>query len=143
MVAMGRSKVRTVEDDLDGLPLPPVATMGEVEERILNAEAELAELTHTHQQLAEEAADAEADWKAHLGRVILRVHHSGERTAVDVREAMARDELDPYTGHSGEDLYRQYKRKTASAESSARAMRALEARGGMFQTLAANIRKVT
>lgn len=120
-----------------------IPIMGDVENRLLRAEFELAELTSIHMGLANDAAEAEADWKAHRDRVIVRIANSGDKMAADMREAHARMEIDPKTGMSGEDLYRRYKVTEAAAESSARAMRAIEARLGSFQTLAANLRKVT
>ena len=117
------------------------ATMAEVEERLLRAESQLEELTTTHMSLADAAANAEADWKSHRDRVIVRIANSGERSAADYREAVARQEIDPETGKSGDELYRTYKVTEAAAESSARAMRSIESRLNSFQTLAANIRK--
>lgn len=117
--------------------------MGEVEERILRAESELARLTQDHMNLAEAAAHAEADWKAHRDRIIVRIAAGDERTAADMREATARCEVDPVTGQSGDELYRHYKVTEARAESSARAMRAVEARLNGMQTISANIRRTT
>ena len=116
--------------------------MAEVESRLLRAEAQLEELTLTHMGLADAAANAEADWKSHRDRVIVRIANTGERTAADYREAMARQEVDPETQKSGDDLYRTYKVTCAAAESAARAMRSIEARLNAFQTLSANLRAV-
>jgi len=116
--------------------------MGEVEVRILQADDQLATLAESHMGFADAAANAEADWKSHRDRVILRVAATGDRTAADTREAMARQEVDPVTKKSGDDLYREYKVTEAAAESSARAMRSLEARLNAFQTISANLRRV-
>lgn len=118
-------------------------TMAEVEERIMRADDELADLTIQHMTLADRAANAEADWKAHRDRVILKAKDAEERTAADTREAMARGEVDPVTQRRGSDLYRSYKVAEAAADSSARAMRAIEARLNAFQTIAANLRRVS
>lgn len=118
-------------------------SMGEVEERIVRAEDELVLLTETHMKLAERAAHAKADWMAHLSRVLVRIAHSGEKGASDIREAMARTEVDPITKQEGNDLYRTYKVLTETVEAQARAMRAIESRVNAWQTIAANIRKVT
>jgi hypothetical protein len=141
----GRSAYQVPVEDLDDAndyPLPSVLGMGEVEERILAANDELADLTATHTHLADAAANAEADWKAHRDRVIVRLHHSTERTAADTREAIARAEMDPETGQAGDELYRTYKVTTYAMESSARAMRAIEARLNSLQTISANLRSV-
>lgn len=127
----------------DDLPLQGPLSMAEVEERIMRADDELVTLTENHMNLADQAAHAEADWKAHLSRVAVRIAHSGEKSASDTREASARTEIDPVTGRTGDDLYRTYKVTQAAAESSGRAMRSIEARLAAFQTIAANIRKVT
>ena len=116
--------------------------MGEVEERIVRADDELAELTGIHMDLADDAAKAEATWKRHRDTVIVRTVKGEERTASDYREALAREEVDPITGKPGHELYEAYKTTEAAADSSARAMRAIEARLNAFQTIAANLRRV-
>jgi len=114
--------------------------MAEVEERIVRADDELSELTLTHMGLADKSARAEAAWKRHRDTVIIRTSKQADRTAADVREAAARDEIDPITGKPGHQLYEEYKIAEAAADSSARAMRSLESRLSAFQTLASNIR---
>jgi hypothetical protein len=116
--------------------------MAEVEERIVRADDELAELTAIHMDLAEAAAKAEATWKRHRDTVIVRVVKAEDRTAADFREAMAREEIDPITGRPGHELYEDYKITEAKSDSSARAMRSIESRLNAFQTIAANLRRV-
>src|SRR5690606_30443842 len=78
----------------DDLPLDRPMTMAEVEERIVRADDELAKLTGIHMDLADQAAEAEADWKGHRDLIIQSiVDSSGERTASDYREAKARNSL--------------------------------------------------
>jgi len=117
--------------------------MAEVEERIMRADDELAELTTSHMDLAHDAAVAEAQWKRHRDTVIVHTVKNEERTAADYREALAREQIDPITGKQGAELYEVYKITEAAAESSARAMRSIEARLNAFQTIAANLRKVS
>lgn len=118
-------------------------TMGEVEQRLMAADTELEHLVHEHMRLCEEAAHAEANWKGHRDRVIVQMLAKGERTAADTREAYARSGVDPETGQSGEELYRSYKLTEARAGSSARAMKALESRMSVLQTIASNLRSVS
>jgi hypothetical protein len=127
----------------DGLPHQPPLTMAEVEERIMRADDELAELTATHMDLAREAAIAEVEWKRHRDTVIVYTVKNEDRTAADYREALAREQIDPVTGKQGIELYERYKITEAAAQSSARAMRSIEARLNAFQTIAANLRKVS
>lgn len=116
--------------------------MAEVEERIVRADDELAELTGVHMDLSDAAAKAEAAWKRHRDTVIVHTVKNEDRTASDYREALARDQVDPITGKFGHELYEDYKVTEAAADSSARAMRAIEARLNAFQTIAANLRRV-
>ena len=118
-------------------------TMGQVEERIVRADDELAELTGTHMDLADAAAKAEANWKRHRDTVIVQAVRGPDRTASDFREALAREQIDPMTKKPGHELYEDYKVTEAAAGSSARAMRAIEARLSAFQTIAANVRNQT
>jgi len=117
--------------------------MAEVEERIVRADDELAELTSIHMDLADAAAKAESSWKRHRDTVIVHTVKNEERTAADYREALARDSIDPLTTRPGHELYEDYKTTEAAADSSARAMRAIEARLNAFQTIAANIRRAS
>lgn len=126
----------------DELPFAPLMTMGEVEERLRRADDELLALTESHMGISEQSAEAKADWMAHLSRVLVRIAHSGEKGASDTREAMARTEIDPITGREGNDLYRTYKVLSETTEAQARAMRAIEARIGAWQTICANLRSV-
>jgi hypothetical protein len=116
--------------------------MAEVEERLVRADDELADLTAVHMDLSDNAAKAEASWKRHRDTVIVHTVKNEERTAADYREALARDSIDPLTGKPGHELYEDYKTTEAAADSSARAMRAIEARLNAFQTIAANLRRV-
>lgn len=140
------SELDTTPSELDELPdglmYDAVMSMGEVERYILRADEELVKLTESHMTLARQAAEAKADWMAHLSRVLVRIAHSGEKGASDTREAMARTEIDPITGREGNDLYRTYKILTETVDAQARAMRAIESRLNGWQTIAANLRKV-
>ncbi len=127
----------------DGLPYKAALTMGEVEERIMRADDELAELTGIHMNLAEEAAMAESTWKRHRDTVIVRIVKGEDRSASDYREAAAREEIDPITTRPGHELYEDYKVTKARSDSSARAMRAIESRLNAFQTIAANLRRAS
>lgn len=124
--------------------------MGEVEERLVRADDELAKLTETHVNLADQAARAEAMWKNHRDRIIVMIAKSGDKGAKDTREAQAKQQVcgNPHCPCSddawaGEKLYTDYEVHLAAKDSSAKAMRSIEARLNAFQTIAANIRKVT
>lgn len=117
--------------------------MAEVEERIVRADDELAELTAVHMDLAEAAAWAEGHWKRHRDITIVRAVAGPERTAADYREALAREGIDPLTGKPGHELYNDYKVTGARSDSSARAMRAIESRISAFQTIASNLRRLS
>lgn len=128
----------------DGLPYQGPLLITDVEERLEHCGIQLEEMAIHHEQICIQAASDKADWEKHLSVHVVRVADSGEKTAADVREARAR--LAPVEGdpdQTGNDLYRAYKINTAAAESGARAMKALETRGGWLQTLAANIRGAT
>lgn len=132
-----------VDDLPDDLPFDSLVTMGEVERRLCRCEEELVKITENHMVLSKQAAEAKADWMAHLSRVLVRIAHSGEKGASDIREATARVEIDPITGREGNDLYRTYKILSETVEAQARAMRAIESRLNAWQTIAANLRKVS
>ena len=94
--------------------------MGEVEERIIRADNELAKLTDTHVGLARESAAAEARWKNHRDRIIVRISRSGDKGAKDTREALAKQERceNPYCPctddpWAGEKLYTDYEAAVA------------------------------
>lgn len=134
----------------DGLPYQAPATIAEIEERIMRADDELERLTQTHVSLADQAARAEARWKNHRDRIITKIVRSGDKGAKDTREAFAKEmecgypecpcESDPYAGAK---MYEEYEIRVAAKDSSAKAMRSIEARLNAFQTISANIRKLT
>jgi len=141
-------RTRRPRSQTDDLPYQGPILLAEVEDRLERVGDELEQLALTHENLCIKGASDKADWEAHLGRIILEIADRGDKTAADIREAHARAAMQVdgdgvITGLTGNDLYRNYKINTAAAESSGRAMRALEARGGWLQTLAANARGAT
>jgi hypothetical protein len=131
----------------DSLPLPAPLGIDQIEEQIQRADEELGKLTQTHIQLCDEMANAKADWENHRDRVITLIAASGDKSAKDTREALAKQRRcgNPRcpcgSGEvNGEDLFRRNEVTRASSESSARAMKALEARLNALQTQAANVR---
>jgi hypothetical protein len=136
---------RTVNDD-DGLALPPLPTLGEIERRIMRCDDELARLVEDHYRAAEDAASAEADWKRHRDRVLVALADSGEKEAADIREARAkRTRVDPTDTASmlGDDLYRLYKILEAREKSIDRNIRAIQTRMTGLMAVARGIRGQT
>jgi len=140
---------QTVEAN-DGLPYQPPVTMAEVEERIMRADDELANLTETHVHLADQAARAEARWKNHRDRCITQIVRSGDKGARDTREAFSKEMVcgsprcpcqDDHD--AGGTMYEEYEIRVAAKDSSAKAMRSIESRMNAFQTIAANVRALT
>lgn len=141
-------RTRRPRPQRDDLPYQGPILLAEIEERLERVGEELEQLALAHESQCILGASDKADWEAHLARVILEVANRGDKTAADVREAHARAAMaingdGEIVGLTGNDLYRNYKINTAAAESGARSMRALEARGNWLQTLAANVRGAT
>lgn len=136
----------TADVDEDGVKLPPLPTLGDVERRIMRCDDDLAQLVEDHYRAAEEAAEAEADWKRHRDRVLVALADSGEKEAADIREARAkRTRTDPRDPESplGEDLYRLYKILEAREKSIDRHIRAVQTRATALMSVARGIRGQT
>lgn len=136
---------RPSRDD-DGLPLPSLPTLGEIERRIMRCDDELAQLVDDHYRAAEEAATAEADWKRHRDRVLVALADNGEKEAADIREARAkRTRVNPANPDSeiGDDLYRLYKILEAREKSIDRHIRAVQTRMTGLMAVARGIRGQT
>ena len=132
--------------DDDGTLLPPLPTLGDVERRIMRCDDELAQLVEDHYRAAEEAAEAEADWKQHRDRVLVALADNGEKEAADIREARAkRTRVNPRDPESvlGEDLYRLYKILEAKEKSIDRHIRAIQTRATALMSVARGIRGQT
>lgn len=126
--------------------LPELPTLGEIERRIIRCDDELAQLVEDHYRAAEEAAEAESDWKRHRDRVLVALADSGEKEAADIREARAkRTRVKPDDPDSmiGEDLYRIYKIYEARERSIDRHIRAIQTRMTGLMSVAKGIRGVT
>ncbi len=126
--------------------LPELPTLGEIERRIMRCDDELAQLVDDHYKAAEEAAEAEADWKRHRDRVLVALADSGEKEAADIREARAkRTRIDPHDAGSmlGDDLYRLYKILEAREKSIDRNIRAIQTRMTGLMSIARGIRGQT
>lgn len=140
--ARRRSRNGPSYDD-DGAMLPEVPSLGEIEQRIMRCDDELAELVQEHYNAAEDAATAEADWKAHRDRVLVLLADRPEKEAADIREARAKaariDGSDPLS-LKGEDLYRAYKILEARERSISRHIYAVNTRVGGLQSVAKGIR---
>jgi len=132
--------------DDDGVRLPPLPTLGDVERRIMRCDDDLADLVEDHYRAAEDAASAEADWKQHRDRVLVALADRGEKEAADIREARAkRARIDPTDPNSilGEDLYRTYKVLEARERSIDRHLRAVQTRATALMSVARGIRGAT
>ena len=140
--ARRRSRNGPSYDD-DGAMLPEVPGIAEIEQRIMRCDDELAELVEEHYNAAEEAATAEADWKAHRDRVLVLLADRPDKEAADIREARAKaarvDGSDP-NSLKGEDLYRVYKILEAREKSIDRHIRAVQTRVSGLQSIARGIR---
>ena len=126
--------------------LPELPSLGEVERRIMRVDDELADLVEQHYNAAEQAAEAEADWKRHRDRVLVAIADRGDKEAADIREARAkRSRVDPSDPDSaiGDDLYRLYKIFEARETSIDRHIRAIQTRATALMSVAKGIRGVT
>lgn len=136
----------STERDEDGLPLPPLPTLGDIERRIMRCDDELAQLVEDHYRAAEEAAEAEANWKQHRDRILVMIADRGSKEAADIREARAKrtriDATDP-DSMMGEDLYRLYKILEARERSIDRHIRAIQTRATALMSVARGIRGQT
>ncbi len=124
-----------------------LVTLGEVEERLWECDAALADLVSEHYQVAHDAGKAKADWYGHRDKVIVMLADApGKVEAQDIREARARrakvDPRDPESA-TGDDLYHTYKLHEARKESVESAMWALKSRMSSLQTLARGIQAVS
>lgn len=137
----GRSR-----EPFQGRPLPETPSLGEIEQRIIRCDDELAELVEDHFHAAEDTAEAESRWKGHRDRVLVILAASEEKSAADIREAKAkRTREDPNDPASplGEDLYRDYKIMEAREKSIDRAIRGLQTRMTGLMSVAKGLRSVT
>lgn len=135
---------RTRDDG--GQMLPELPSLGEVERRIMRVDDELADLVEQHYSAAEQAAEAEADWKSHRDRILVGIADRGDKEAADIREARAkRARVDPSDPDSaiGDDLYRLYKIFEAREKSIDRHIRAVQTRATALMSVAKGIRGVT
>lgn len=129
----------------DGM-LPAAIGLGEIEERLLRCDTELENLISEHFEAAEQAAHAEADWKGHLGRILVMLADAGDKESADIREARARrahqDPQDP-SSPTGDDLYRLYKVLAGRETSIDRQIRAVQTRATAMMAVAKGIRGQT
>jgi hypothetical protein len=140
-----RRRSGAAHDD-DGELLPELPTLGEIERRIMRCDDELARLVEDHYRAAEEAAEAEADWKRHRDFVLVMLADSGTKEAADIREARAKrarvDGRDP-NSPLGDDLFRLYKILEAREKSIDRNIRAVQTRMTGLMAVARGIRGQT
>jgi hypothetical protein len=115
-----------------------VLSQAEIEEAIATLEVELEEATHLYASLCEEAADAEADWKAALWRatVELAAAKAEGRTNEKLREAQA-------SLQAGEERFRLYRLTAERQRATGAALSSLKARLDAWRTLSANVRHQT
>lgn len=126
------------------LLLPELPTLGEIEQRIMRVDNELEELVEEHYTAAEEAASAEADWKAHRDRILVWLADTGDKEAADIREARAkRAKVEWDSEMTGEDLYRVYKIREAREKSIDRQIRAIQIRATSLMSVARGIRQAS
>ena len=129
--------------DDDGALLKPIPSLGEIEMRLMRCDDELTRLTMEHYHAAEEAAEAESDWKRHRDRVLVMLADRSIKEAADIREARAKaarvDGRDP-DSPKGEDLYHTYKLLEARERSIDRHLRAVQVRSTTLMSVAKGVR---
>ena len=123
-----------------GALLPELPTLGEIERRIMRCDDDLADLVEQHYAAAEEAAAAEADWKQHRDRCLLKIANSDPDDFVMKEVGKSQDLREAYAKGSrtrpdvegdlevGEDLYRTYKILGARETSIDRHIRSVQTR---------------
>lgn len=115
-----------------------VLSQGDIEAAIVELEARLEAETDAYATLCDEAADAEADWKAAYWRatVKLAAEAEGRRTNEKLREAEASLE-------AGEELFRLYRLTAERQRAAGASLGSLRARLDAYRTLSANVRHQT
>lgn len=114
---------------------PPLLTQASIEAQILRLSDELESETERYADLAQLAAETEADWKQAHATTVVALASSDQRTSMDVRRATA--ELD--NAH----LLRVWLIAEARRATCRETLISLRARLDALRTLAANVRAQT
>jgi len=135
-----------IDETAGGFPLPPVPTIGEVEQRIMRCDDELAQAVNDLYDWEDRAANAKADWEQHLHTQLVLIADElaakDQKSDATYREGVAKGRLNA-DGVSGHDLYRAYKAMEGGARSVGKHVSALQTRMSGLQTVHAGIRGVT
>lgn len=108
---------------------------GQVEQMIMEIVDALDDQTHVYSDLADAAAEAEADYKLKIARAIIALANTNEK--MTTAERSARAEV-----HAAEEL-RAYKIAEAAKQSTKEHLLSLRARMDALRTLNASIRTAT
>ena len=108
---------------------------GQVEAMIMDIVEALDEQTHVYAQVADQAAEAEADWKIRYARAVVSLANNESR--MTAAERSARAEV-----NAANEL-RRYKTLDASKQSTKEHLLSLRARLDALRTLNASIRTAT
>lgn len=111
-------------------------TQGDIEAAILALSEALEDETHRYADLADEAAEAEADWKIKSARAAIG-YASADGPKLTQAQIAARVEL-----HAADEL-RRYKITEARRQATREALMSLRARLDAMRTLSANVRAQT
>lgn len=115
----------------------------DLDEEMRGLENQLEEVISDYYDVARNKANAEADWKIHKGRVLIKIASSGDRMSEDTREAKALQTVDPSSRLSGEDLYRTYLLAAADEKAVDKHTYAIQTRLSVAQTRAKSLRSAT
>lgn len=127
--------------------LREIPSLAEIEQRIMRCDDELADLVLELEEVAEAKASAEADWNAHLDKMLVFIADTGDKEASDIRLARARlakvNPDDPEDQTTGADLYRTWQILQAHEKNLTSALGALKSRLMGLMSVAKGIRGVT
>lgn len=115
-------------------------SLADIDQRLYDLEDELATTDTDYTTTAIDAARAEANWKLHKSRILVKIANSGDKMSEDLREAKAMQTDDPTTKMSGEELYREYKLLEATERGLDRHMRAVSTRLSVYQSISKGVR---
>ena len=119
-----------------------IPSLQEAEERLWNADAQLAELVEEYDTICMKRSHAQAAWERHLARIVVEIADSGERTAEDVRKARAQNTVS-VEGIMGSDLYEAFLLMSAAEASAKKRMDGLSTRISSMQTNVKLLAKMT
>ncbi len=120
-------------------------SLGQIQMLIYEVQAAQEESVEALAALIDEFVEAESTWKAHSSKVSLvirdRMIDTREKSSADLREAEI-FETRSEEGELGLVLYKNYRLLEERVKVADKHYRMLEKRGGLLQTLSANLRDV-